>query len=79
MISDVRMPDMDGLALYRGLRDIKPALAARLVLVTGDTLGASIEAFLAEAGLQCIEKPFLPAEVRRVVAETIAGADVRMP
>jgi len=74
MISDVRMPDMDGLLLYRKLRNVRPTLAARLVLVTGDTLGRSLEAFLAETGLPYLEKPFLPAEVRRVVAETIAAA-----
>jgi CheY-like chemotaxis protein len=75
MISDVRMPDMDGLVLYRGLREIRPGLAARLIMVTGDTLSPSVEAFLAETGLPCIEKPFLPSEIRRIIAEAIAAAD----
>lgn len=74
MVSDVRMPDMDGMVLYRGLRDIRPELAGRLVMVTGDTLSPSVEAFLAETGLPCIEKPFTPTEIRRIVAEAIAAA-----
>lgn len=73
IVTDVRMPDLDGIMLFRSLRDIRPGLAARLVMVTGDTLSPSVEAFLAETGLPCIEKPFLPSEVRRIVAEAAAG------
>ncbi|MCB1500153.1 MAG: response regulator [Bauldia sp.] len=73
VISDVHMPDRDGIALYRGIKEVRPELARKLVLVTGDSLGASIQAFLDSTGVPCIEKPFLPAEVRRIVAEMLAG------
>ena len=39
IISDLRMPDMDGPALYRALARERPELARRMVFVTGDTLG----------------------------------------
>jgi CheY-like chemotaxis protein len=72
IFSDVHMPDMDGLTLYRNLRELRPELADRLVFVTGDMLGGSIRAFIEETGLPFLEKPFMPAEVRRLAAETSA-------
>ena len=71
VFSDVHMPDMDGLAFYRNLKDLKPELAGRLILVTGDTLGGGIQSFLEETGLPFLEKPFMPAEVR--------GSSLRRP
>jgi two-component system NtrC family sensor kinase len=37
--------------------------------VTGDTLASELREFVCESGRRVIEKPFLPGEVRRVVAE----------
>ena len=39
------------------------------MFVTGDTLASALREFVAESGRPVIEKPFLPSEVRRVVAE----------
>jgi two-component system NtrC family sensor kinase len=66
------MPDMDGLAFYRSLKEIRPGLANRLVFVTGDMLGGSVRSFIEETGLPFLEKPFMPAEVRRLAAEIVA-------
>jgi PAS domain S-box-containing protein len=73
IFSDVHMPDMDGIAFYRRLREMQPELADRLVLVTGDMLGIGIRSFIEETGLPFLEKPFMPAEVRRLAAVTAAG------
>ena len=72
VICDLHMPDMDGLAFYRNLKALKPDLADGLILVTGDTLGGAVQSFLDETGLPFLEKPFMPAEVRRLVAATAA-------
>ena len=72
IFSDVHMPDMDGLTFYRNLRELKPELADRLMFVTGDMLGGNIRTFIEETGLPFLEKPFMPAEVRRLAAETAA-------
>jgi len=72
IFSDVHMPDMDGLAFYRTLEALDPELARRLVLVTGDMLGSGIRTFTDETGLPVLEKPFMPAEVRRLAAEMAA-------
>jgi CheY-like chemotaxis protein len=71
VLCDLRMAEMDGIAFYRHLKEVAPALAARLILVTGDILNDAIHAFLADNQVTCIEKPFFPKEVRRLVAETL--------
>jgi CheY-like chemotaxis protein len=63
LFSDVRMPDMDGITLWRTLRTRYPEVVKHMALITGDTLSASIAPLLAETGLPYLEKPFLPEEV----------------
>ncbi|MFO1056600.1 MAG: response regulator, partial [Dongiaceae bacterium] len=74
VLTDLNMPGMGGVELYRRLERDRPRVADRLVIVTGDTLNDSLRAFLEETGVPCIEKPFIPSEVRRRVAETAARA-----
>jgi two-component system NtrC family sensor kinase len=58
VVSDLRMPDMDGAALWRALQARWPLLAQRVLFVTGDTLSPGAEAFLAEVGSASLDKPF---------------------
>jgi CheY-like chemotaxis protein len=71
VVSDLRMPDMDGAALWRAMRERHPALARRLVFVTGDTLSPGARQFLDETGCGHLDKPFtrddLLAQVRRAL------------
>ena len=73
ILTDIRMPDLDGRALYREIERRWPERAARVIFVSGDTLTSTLRVFAEESGRPVIEKPFLPSEVRRVVGEAIAG------
>lgn len=73
VLSDLRMPGLDGAELHAWLAEAQPALAARVVFITGDRLGIGAEAMLAATGQPVLTKPFAPAEVRRVV-RVVAGA-----
>jgi two-component system NtrC family sensor kinase len=75
IITDMRMPDLDGRALYQEIERRWPGRARRVVFVTGDTLASALREFVHASGRPVIEKPFLPSEVRRVVAE-LADGDV---
>ncbi len=75
ILTDIRMPDLDGRALYREIERRWPERAARVVFVSGDTLTSTLRAFAEESGRPVIEKPFLPSEVRRVVGEAVAGLE----
>jgi two-component system NtrC family sensor kinase len=74
ILTDIRMPDLDGRALYEEIERRWPGRAARVVFVTGDTLASALREFVSESGRPVIEKPFLPSEVRRVVAELTADS-----
>ena len=66
------MPDMGGRGLYREIRAHYPEMLDRVIFVTGDTLSHEARTFLEEADCPVIEKPFIPADVRRMVAERLA-------
>ncbi|HEX2010015.1 MAG TPA: ATP-binding protein [Roseateles sp.] len=63
VVSDLRMPGMDGAALWRAVRERWPALATRMLIITGDTLSPGAAEFLRETGCALLEKPFTPAEL----------------
>ena len=67
ILSDLRMPGLDGPSLYRIIERRKPELVSRLAFVTGDTLSPRIKKFLRGAGRPYIEKPISPQEVRDLV------------
>ena len=74
ILSDVRMPYLDGPGLYRALERRLPDLCRRFVLMTGDVLSAEIQTFLEQTGVPGLSKPFDRSEVRRVI-QRVAGAE----
>lgn len=63
IVSDLRMPDVDGAALWREVAASWPALATRMVFITGDTLSPAAVEFIARSGCSALEKPFRPSEL----------------
>jgi len=79
ILTDIRMPDLDGPTLYQEIEQRWPGKGGRVIFVTGDTLASALRDFVSESGRPVIEKPFLPSEVRRVVAELVANGEVAPP
>jgi PAS domain S-box-containing protein len=75
IVCDLRMPDLDGPALFRWLRKERPELTSKIVFLTGDTLGPAASRFLSDSGRPVVEKPFVPEEIRRVIASVAAGGN----
>jgi len=73
IISDVRMPGMDGMALYEWVRVHQPQLASRFLFASGDLVGLNLDEFFAGSGTRRINKPFrfddYAAAVRQVLNE----------
>jgi PAS domain S-box-containing protein len=67
IVSDVRMPGMNGMELYAGILERAPAMAHRVMFVTGDVMGADVAAFLGQGTLPYLSKPFSNAEVNEKV------------
>jgi PAS domain S-box-containing protein len=68
ILSDIRMPDMDGPGLWRALKQQHPVLLQHTAFITGDTLSAGVAPFLKETEAPLLEKPFTPEQVLTLVA-----------
>ena len=67
VISDFKMPGLDGAGFWEGLGRRDARLRERLVFISGDTLTPATRRFIDATGAPTVEKPFDAAQVRRVV------------
>ena len=67
ILSDIRMPGMDGPGLYRALSASKPEQIDVLAFITGDTLTPKVREFLEASERPYLEKPILPRDIRELV------------
>jgi signal transduction histidine kinase/CheY-like chemotaxis protein len=72
VICDLKMPRLDGRAFYRAIAATAPALAARLIFVTGDVVGIDAERFLEESGCPWLAKPFRLGDLLRAARDVLA-------
>ena len=66
---DLMMPGMSGIELYEELRDGRPALASRIVFMTGGAFTKRAAEFLAATENRRVEKPFSLGLIERIVRE----------
>jgi len=74
IVSDTKMPQLDGEGLYAELDRRYPALRDRMIFLTGDVLSREKRAFLEQTGRPFLEKPCDLKELRRLVHRVAAGA-----
>jgi len=75
VVSDMRTPGgVDGAQVYAWIAANRPALAARLVFITGDIANEETAATLRETGAPCVEKPFRVSDFITVVEQTMGKA-----
>jgi CheY-like chemotaxis protein/anti-sigma regulatory factor (Ser/Thr protein kinase) len=80
VLSDLMMPGMSGMELYRSLVQSHPKIASRVVFVTGGALTAEANAFLDRVGNNRVEKPFDSNRLRELIQKLVARAEpVREP
>jgi DNA-binding NtrC family response regulator len=72
ILTDLRMPELDGVGLYRELERRQPEMLRRVIVITGTSGHPEYESFLEETQVPYLEKPFslqaLQAITRRVLA-----------
>ena len=71
ILSDVRMPELDGPSLYATLERTAPDLLKRTAFISGDTLSPSARVFLQRVRRPFLEKPFSLEEVRALVGRIL--------
>jgi CheY-like chemotaxis protein len=68
IVSDWKMPGLNGINLYQELLTRKPAAAQRMLFMTGDVIKDSFQDFLKQQGRTCLPKPFALREFHAAIA-----------
>ena len=74
VISDFCMPEMDGEQLYDAIKNTDPALARRMIFVTGDTVSPRSRNFFESTGSRWLSKPFNISDVEATVSALLKQA-----
>jgi GAF domain-containing protein len=72
VISDVVMPEMGGMSLYRSLQRQNPQL--KMLFITGHPVELETEAILEKGKIHWLQKPFSVQEFNRSVQTLLAGS-----
>jgi CheY-like chemotaxis protein len=72
IVCDLKMPRIDGMQFYRAMAAATPALARRVIFVTGAVAGTEAERFLSETGCRWLAKPFRLGDLLRAAREALA-------
>jgi signal transduction histidine kinase/CheY-like chemotaxis protein len=72
IICDLKMPRIDGMQFYRAMAAASPALARRVIFVTGAVAGTEAERFLEETGCRWLAKPFRLGDLLRAARDALA-------
>ena len=76
IVSDLKMPDIDGEKMYHEVRKLQPDLATRIIFLTGDTVSHGARSFLESTGNHWFSKPFNVTELERLI-DNFLFEDVR--
>ena len=73
ILSDLRMPELDGLGLYRRLERRHPDLLRRLIVITATAEDLDYQSFLAQTDVPVLEKPFSLLALHAVMHEVLSA------
>jgi two-component system NtrC family sensor kinase len=73
VLSDLRMPELDGLGLFREIEQRYPDLLHRFVFITGTSEHADYQGFIDDVKVPLLTKPFDMMDLVRVVQDVLTG------
>ena len=71
ILSDLRMPKMDGAALYQALHNKHGSAMPRMIFVTGQAHALDYAGFLGMAAVPVVAKPFTVEDLRKAVTRVL--------
>ncbi|RKH68227.1 ATP-binding protein, partial [Corallococcus aberystwythensis] len=74
VLCDLQMPGMDGIAVYRRLQREAPALASRVVFISGGASSPEARAFVETVAQRVLEKPVRPDVLLATVEAVLEGS-----
>ena len=75
ILSDIRMPGVDGLSLYEEVRRRHASLADRFIFITGDSLDEHARHFIEIQQAPCLHKPYQIKELENAINHVMAAGD----
>lgn len=67
ILSDMKMPGLDGRVFFKRACDTNPIHARRFAFITGDTMSSEVAEFFESTGVPYLEKPVSPNELITLV------------
>jgi CheY-like chemotaxis protein len=77
ILSDLRMPKMDGAAFYQALQDHYGSAMPRMIFVTGQAHSLDYAGFLGIASVPVLAKPFTVTDLQKAVSEALGTSNQR--
>ncbi|MFB1483216.1 ATP-binding protein [Corallococcus sp. RDP092CA] len=74
VLCDLQMPGMDGIEVYQRLQEEAPALASRVVFISGGASSPEARAFMETVAHRVLEKPVRPDVLLATVEAVLEGA-----
>jgi DNA-binding response OmpR family regulator len=71
-IIDIRIPEVNGMELYKYLEEEHPEWARRVIFSSGDVLSGDTGSFVKRTGQPFLSKPFTPDQLRAMVRKTMS-------
>lgn len=71
ILTDIRMPNLDGLGFHRALREKHPELARRTIFMSGSLDEDAVHRELAKIGTATIAKPFSVRALQQQLIELL--------
>ncbi len=71
ILSDLKMPGLDGQGFYEQLNMVKPWMAGRFVFSTGDLANPKVQTFFQVSGCPYLSKPFKLESVLKVIDQVV--------
>ena len=74
ILTDLRMPELDGVGLYRELERRQPEVLRRVIVITGTSGHPEYQSFLEETKVPYLEKPFSLQALQSITRRVLAAA-----
>ncbi len=69
IVSDMMMPDIDGVDVFNGLALLRPGSEKKIVFATGGVYTTRVQEFMAKVPNRSLQKPFTPDDVFTLIDE----------
>lgn len=73
ILLDIKMPGMSGIKLYHCVQEMDPALAQRIIFITGDVMEKTTRDFFAQTKMSYITKPFTIEQLKREINQMLSS------